>query len=114
MRRWWRGGWPRTSRDVGGMGRGGWGWRLDPDEMEAYLRDYFEVDAWDVVEEPPGGVVIHFVKASGSSVLGGEAVERIRGAGRRTGRVFLHEVEGGHWLNTENPDALVELLAQCA
>ena len=28
----------------------------------------------------------------------------------RTGRVFLHEVEGGHWLNTENPKALQELL----
>ena len=92
-------------------GREEWVWRIDPDEMEAYLRDYFDVDAWDVVEEPPGGVTIHFVKASASSVLDAEAVARIRGAGRRTGRVFLHEVEGGHWINTENPDALVELLA---
>ena len=97
----------------GGDGAAGWGWRLDPDEMEAYLRDYFAVDAWDVVEEPPEGATIHFVKASGSGMLGAEAVERIRGAGRRTGRVFVHEVEGGHWLNTENPDALVELLAKC-
>ena len=95
----------------GGDGAGGWGWRLDPDEMEAYLRDYFRIDAWDVVEEPPVGVMIHFVKASASSVLGGDAVERIRAAGRRTNRVFLHQVEGGHWLNTENPGALVELLA---
>ncbi|MDE2763214.1 MAG: alpha/beta hydrolase [Gemmatimonadota bacterium] len=89
----------------------GWVWRIDPDEMEGYLRDYFSVDAWDVVEEPPEGAVIHFVKASASSVLDAEAVARIRGAGRGTGRVFLHEVEGGHWINTENPDALVELLA---
>lgn len=88
----------------------GWVWRLDPDEMEGYLRDYFRTDAWDVVEEPPVGVTIHFVKAAASSVLDDDDVKRIRGAGRRTGRVFLHEVEGGHWLNTENPAALHELL----
>ena len=67
-------------------GRDGWVWRIDPDEMEGYLRDYFSVDAWDVVEEPPEGVTIHFVKASASSVLDAEAVARIRGAGRGTGR----------------------------
>ena len=83
----------------------------DPDEMEGYLRDYFRTDAWDVVEDPPAGTTIHFVKASDSSVLDPGAVECTRAAGRRTGRVFLHEVEGGHWLNTENPKALQELLA---
>ena len=92
-------------------GADGWVWRIDPDEMEGYLRDYFDVDAWDVVEEPPEGATIHFVKASASSVLDAEAVGRIRGAGRG-GRVLLHEVEGGHWLNTENPDAVVALLAR--
>ena len=88
----------------------GWKWRFDPDEMEGYLRDYFRVDAWDVVEEPPNGVTIHFVKASASSVLGQGAVDRIRAAGRQSGQVFLHAVEGGHWLNTENPEALHQLL----
>lgn len=97
--------------NVGREGVEGWVWRLDPDEMEGYLRDYFRSDVWDVVEEPPAGVTIHFVKASASSVLGADAVKRIRGAGRRNGRVFLHEVDGGHWLNTENPAALHELLA---
>jgi hypothetical protein len=92
-------------------GEEGWGWRLDPDEMEAYLRDYFRVDAWDVVESPPSGKTIHFVKALGSSVLAEADVARIRAAGRRTGRVVLHEAEGGHWLNTENPDAIHALLA---
>ena len=88
----------------------GWVWRLDPDEMEGYLRDYFRTDAWEVVGEPPAGTTIHFVKASASSVLDAAAVERIRAAGRRTGRVFLHQAEGSHWLNTENPDALHQLL----
>ena len=92
-------------------GEEGWGWRLDPDEMEAYLRDYFRVDAWDVAESPPPGMTIHFVKALGSSVLAEADVQRIRAAGRRSRRVVLHEAEGGHWLNTENPDAIHQLLA---
>ena len=92
-------------------GLDGWEWRLDPAEMEAYLRDYFRSDAWDVVESPPAGAEIHFVKATGSDVLDPAAVERIREAGRATGQVFLHEVEGGHWLNTDNPAALHKLLA---
>ena len=31
-------------------------------------------------------------------------------AGRASGRVFLHRVPGGHWINTDNPDAVVQLL----
>ena len=89
----------------------GLAWRLDPDEMEAYLRDYFRTDAWEVVEKPPAGTDVHFVRALGSRVLDEAAVARIRRAARSSGRVFLHEVGGGHWVNTENPDALHELLA---
>ncbi len=85
-------------------------WRLDPDEMEAYLRDYFRTDAWDVAESPPAGTDLHFIRALGSSVLDEAAGHRIRGAARGTGQVFLHEVSGGHWVNTENPEALLELL----
>lgn len=66
---------------------------------------------------PPEGTSVHFVRALGSSVLDEAAVARIRravrGTGRSvwdTGRVFLHEVDGGHWVNTENPDALLDLL----
>ncbi len=92
-------------------------WRIDPDQMEAYLRDYFRTDAWDVAAAPPEGASVHFVRALGSSVLDDVAVRRIRSAagriraaGRDTGRVFLHEVDGGHWVNTENPEALLGLL----
>lgn len=85
-------------------------WRLDPDEMEAYLRDYFRTDAWGVVLDPPARAEIHFVRALGSRVLDEAAVARITGAAADTGCVFLHEVEGGHWVNTENPEALQGLL----
>src|SRR5690606_12335653 len=87
-----------------------WRWRLDPDEMEGLLLDFFAADLWPVVEEPPSGIDLHFVKAEESSVLDDEACARIEAAGHRTGRVHLHRVAGGHWVNADNPEALLALL----
>ena len=87
-------------------------WRIDFDVMEELLHSFFETDLWDVVEDPPAGSTIHFVKATDSSVLDDEAVRRIEAAGRATGgRVRLHEVRGGHWLNADNPDGVVQTMA---
>ena len=87
-------------------------WRIDLDVMEELLHSFFETDLWDVVENPPAGVTIHFVKASESSVLDADAVRRIEAAGRATGgRVRLHEIPGGHWLNADNPDGVVRAMS---
>ena len=53
---------------------------------------------------------MHVVQATASDILDEAACGRVEAAGERTGRVFLHRVEGGHWLNAENPAALVTLL----
>lgn len=89
-------------------GNGRYHWRIDLDDMEALLRDFFAADLWHVVETPPGKVAVHVVRATESSVLSPDALERIASIG---GRTRLHEVEGGHWLNADNPDALVALLS---
>lgn len=86
-------------------------WRLDLDGAETMLRDFFATDLWAIVENPPADAVLHFVKATASSVLSEEACVRIEEAGRRHGRAHLHRVAGGHWLHADNPRALVELLA---
>lgn len=91
---------------------GAYRWRIDPDDMEALLRSFFREDAWDVVEQPPEDVAIHVVKAEGSSVLDEEACRRVEEAGRRHGRAHLHRVEGGHWVNADNPEALHGLLVE--
>lgn len=96
---------------VEGRSGSGWRWRIDPDDMEALLRDYARIDAWRAVEAPPPGASVHIVKARASQVFDAPDLERIRSAGERTGRVFLHEIDGGHWLNVENPTALHRLLA---
>lgn len=85
-------------------------WRIDFDDMEALLRSFFDTDLWSVVEDPPPGVELHFVRATESVVMT-QSIARIRAAGERT-RVTVHDVEGGHWLNADNPDALVELLVR--
>jgi pimeloyl-ACP methyl ester carboxylesterase len=93
-------------------GEDGLTWRIDPDDMEELLRDFFRTDVWSVVENPPPNVTVHMVRATRSSVMDDEAAERVRGAAALTGRVYLHEVEGGHWLNADNPEALHSLLTR--
>jgi pimeloyl-ACP methyl ester carboxylesterase len=90
---------------------GGLVWALDWDAMEALLRDFFVRDYWPVVEAPPPGIALHFVKATQSSRLSADACARIEAAGRATGRVHLHRVDGGHWVHADNPEAVTGLLA---
>ena len=85
-------------------------WRIATDDMEALLQDFFRTDTWDVVEHPPAGLELHIVKAEESSVLDEQACRRLEAASRRTGRVHLHRVPSGHWVNADNPDAIVQLL----
>jgi pimeloyl-ACP methyl ester carboxylesterase len=91
---------------------GAYVWRFDFEAIEELLRDFFQQDLWDVLEAPPGDVVIHIVKAKQSSVLSADAVTRVRAIGQQNHRVFLHEVAGGHWVNAENPEELLKLMSQ--
>ena len=101
------------SSNLGRSPEGTYTWRIDFDVMEELLRSFFETDLWDVVDSPPGRSVLHFVKASESSALDEDATIRLRKAAASSGgRVKLHEVKGGHWLNADNPDALVELMVK--
>ena len=86
-------------------------WALDWDAMEALLHDFFARDSWGVVEAPPPGVGLHFIKATESSRLSEAACARLEAASRATGRVHLHRVPGGHWVHTDNPEAVTGLLA---
>lgn len=87
----------------------GYRWRFDLDAIEELLRDFFAVDLWSVVESPPGNAEVHLVRATESSILSGDTLTRAERA-TEGGRTFLHVVEGGHWLNADNPDAVIALL----
>jgi esterase len=102
--------WMATNLEA--SGDGGYRWRLDLDAVEALLRDFFSTDVWAAVESPADGVEVHLVRARESSVLSGDALARAEAAARAGDRVHLHEVNGGHWVNADNPDALVALLTE--
>jgi esterase len=89
---------------------GGYRWRFDLASLEALLSSFFETDAWPAVESPPAHVSLHFVRATGSDVLSGATLERLRS--HVSARVHLHEVAGGHWVNADNPAAIEALLVQ--
>lgn len=91
---------------------GNYVWRFEFDAMEELLRDFFAQDMWEVLESPPGEVEIHVVKAEASSVLSPGAVQRIQELSAQHQRVLLHQVAGGHWVNAENPEALLNLLTR--
>lgn len=84
-------------------------WRFQLDAMEALLLDFFRTDLWHVIEREDGPFV-HIVKADQSSVLSADDERRARAA-ESTGRVAWHEVASGHWVNADNPGALLELFS---
>lgn len=90
---------------------GAYRWRLDWDVMERLLESFFETDAWPLVESPPPGWEVRLMRATRSTALTEEDAGRVEEARRGGASVRLHEVEGGHWLNADNPDAVVEMLA---
>jgi pimeloyl-ACP methyl ester carboxylesterase len=88
----------------------GFVWQLDFAVMERLLRDFFTVDLWHVVEQPSPLHQLHFLKASRSGAMSGEAMVRLeKDAGPQ---VHLHHLEGGHWIHAERPDAVTALLAR--
>ena len=92
-------------------GGNGFVWRLDLDVMERLLHDFFGTDMWPIVEAPPAGHEIHFLKASESSALSAGAVARVE-ASAASGRVHLHHRHGGHWIHAESPAVVVALLVE--
>ncbi len=87
-------------------------WRIDWDGVEEMLRDYHATEVWPIVESPPGQAEIHVVRATRSNAVDIDTVARLQRAAERTGRVFLHEVEGSHWINVDNPEGVRALLEE--
>lgn len=85
-------------------------WRLDFAAMERLLHEFFTTDLWAVVEHPQPGHDIHFVKASTSSAMSDEAAARIDAlAGDH---LHLHRRDGTHWIHSESPQVVIDLLLE--
>jgi esterase len=89
----------------------GFVWRLDFDVMEHLLHDFFATDLWSVAESGRPGLDIHFLKASESSAISADAVNRLTAA-TSGGHLHLHHRNGGHWIHAEAPDVVAALLIE--
>lgn len=90
--------------------REGYCWRFSLADMESLLADFFRADLWSVLAQPPPQVEIVVVRSARETILSDAAYHRIRDL-ESTGRpVRLVTLEGGHWLNMENPSGLLRLL----
>lgn len=88
-----------------------WVWGLDAGALRELLSDFAATELWEVLESAPSDASIHFVRATSGSILAPDDAGRIRRLAARGEPVTLHELEGGHWLHTDNPDGLLELIA---
>ena len=85
-------------------------WRFDVREMRELLSDFFQADLWPLVEHPPGDTELQFIRATRNSILAAADAERIVRLENEGSPVHLHTLEGGHWLNVDNPGGIISLL----
>jgi pimeloyl-ACP methyl ester carboxylesterase len=88
----------------------GFVWRLDFATMQRLLDDFFQTDLWNIVEHPGPSQEIHFLKASESSTISTNALDRLARAPKD--RVQVHHANGGHWIHAEKPQIVVDLLVK--
>ncbi len=100
--------WMATNLNAGDAG---YAWKHDFAALRALIQDYFHTDLWAAVEHPPAGLELHVLRATESDAIDEATEARLRTIASTNGQVFLHRVEGGHWLNVDNRDAIVGLLS---
>lgn len=83
-------------------------WSFDLDGIAAMYGSYETTDLWPLLTAPAEGVQLSFVKAERSTFRwGGGDEERIVGLGHP-----VHLLRNsGHWVHTDNPDGLFDILA---
>jgi len=82
-------------------------WAFNITGIADMYASYEATDLWPLVESPPQGALIDFVRAERSAFRWQEAdVERITAAGAR---VHLLQ-DSGHWVHIDNPTGLTDIL----
>ncbi len=85
----------------------GYEWVFDLNGVKQMYESYESSDLWNVIERPPQGLSIDFVKAERSTFRwAGADHHRIE---RHGASVHLLE-DAGHWVHTDNPDGLLRIM----
>lgn len=86
-------------------------WTFDLDGIEALMRDYFRVDLWQYLETARDEPAVELVVAEQSDRWTAEMRKRAAALPPET-RVRYHLLpDSGHWVQVDNPDALLELMS---
>lgn len=82
--------------------------RLDLDAISALLDDYFAVDLWPVLSEPPEDARVSIVVGGASTIFDDEDLARAHAIAEAREGTTLEVIEGaGHWVHVDAPDALI-------
>ena len=109
---------------------GGFQWVFEPAAAAAMFESHNETDTWDVlVEGPPPGVDVHLIMASRSTRWHDARTRELLAQAARAqaafiesasvtatgrparGNVFQYTLDAGHWVHTDNPAALADVIA---
>ncbi len=91
---------------------GGFRYPVDLDAIDALLASYFAADLWPVLERTEARA--HLVVATRSEVFGPDDRRRARELAARRSNVLVHELDAGHWVHVDAPEALLALLSEGA
>ena len=87
----------------------GYAWRFDLDTIETMVSEFLATDLWPLVEAPPQGAELHFVRAERSARWDPAVLARFAAA---PPVVRLHLLgDAGHWLHVDNPEGLLALMS---
>lgn len=100
--------WVATNLEVHPSGDG-YGWIFDLHGIRDMYESYESSDLWSVVESPPQGLSIDFVRAERSTFRwAGADHHRIESNGAN-----VHILEdSGHWVHTDQPEKLVSIMRE--
>jgi pimeloyl-ACP methyl ester carboxylesterase len=80
--------------------------------IAALLADHDRSDFWRVVQHPPPAIRLCFVLGGRSQSISSTARERLHALAERGVIDVFVLPEAGHWLHTDDPNGLLEILAQ--
>ena len=83
-------------------------WKVDLEAIQRMYRSYEDTDLWPLLASPADGIQLSFVRAERSSFRwSGQDQDRIRAYGHS-----VHLLQNsGHWVHTDNPNGLFDIIA---
>lgn len=81
---------------------------FDIDVAHDLYTSYRETDSWDALENTQTAAAnMYVVKAANSTRWSNESINRLKSSSRSK---FMELANAGHWVHTDNPDGLLEML----